>query len=383
MENRYNSNYKIALYKLSATYSKMIKDYFINYSNTFEIIEIDNLEIDNSELTNQPDLLLIDLNENITEEMQNYSKKNFTQIVKVTNLNHDLVDHNEMVLSLTSDIRKRKILSSQKEEFITYFQYSMEVLKNISQLSNTSKLQYLSRELLTGEKDKIIAFDNQKQVLDILNKLNYFISLKDSYTKVHSDHVSDYAVMLGKELNLTDSELELIKIGGELHDIGKVGIPDAIIRKTTSLSDEEFEIMKRHTVIGDTLLPNEDTYKQIKEMIRGHHEKMDGTGYPDGLKGDEIPYFARILSICDTFDAMTTQRTYNKTKTLEEAFDELRNSSMLKVNDYGIISQQLDPKLVESFISAIKKNELLMNEFNKRDNEILGFRNNQEVKLSV
>ena len=137
--------------------------------------------------------------------------------------------------------------------------------------------------------------------------------------------------------------------------------------------------MKRHTVIGDAILPN-DGYQEIKDIVRSHHEKMDGTGYPDGLKGEEIPLYARIISVADTFDAMTTQRTYNKMKTLDEAFDELRRLSRLELNRYGQMSQQLDPNLVEAFIRAINKNQDLMEEFRKRDIEIMEFRNNSEIE---
>ena len=119
--------------------------------------------------------------------------------------------------------------------------------------------------------------------------------------------------------------------------------------------------MKRHTIIGDAILPSKG-YEQIKSMIRSHHEKMDGTGYPDGLKGEEIPYFARILSVCDTFDAMTTQS----------------NASKLQPNRFQELHQQLDPELVESFIQAVKEDIPLMQEFRKRDIEIMNYRKEQQ-----
>lgn len=223
--------------------------------------------------------------------------------------------------------------------------------------------------------------NNDDHVLGVVMKLNCFIGIKDLYTKMHSDHVSYYAVLLGNELNLSQRQLELLKIGGQLHDIGKIAIPDSILKKDSALDEEEFEVMKRHTIIGDAILSN-TCYKEIKEIVRSHHERLDGTGYPDGLKGEEIPYFARIISVVDTFDAMTTQRTYNELKTLEEAIVELRKIAKLELNDIGEFSQHLDPDLVELFIKAIYKNSSLIEGFKKRDAEIINFRNQKKLNKS-
>lgn len=173
---------------------------------------------------------------------------------------------------------------------------------------------------------------------------------------VHSLNVSKYAVLLGKELNLGISELNILQIGGLLHDIGKIYIPSNILSKSTRLTNDEFEVIKKHTTIGDSLIPNEN-YDEIKKIIRNHHERIDGKGYPDGLKGNEISYFAKIICIADSFDAMTSKRSYNKIKNIDEALEELYNCSRPTKNNKNEIVQQFDTILVDKFIEVIKKNK--------------------------
>lgn len=387
MKQNYNKGYRIASYHLSPTYIDTLQEYLDNPSyysqDTLEIVNLEYLGETNSDLMKQPDILLISLDEEITEEMRQYSVKNLTQIVRVTDIPiKSSWNQGDIIVSFSKESSNKHSLIDTESSTLTELEYSVKFLKNLAQMANTSKLRYVSHSLLQKEHEKVMLLEDQNAVLDTLMKLNSFIELKDEYTKMHSDHVSNYAVLLGKNLGLSDEEIRLLRIGGELHDIGKVGIPDTIIQKQGGLSDEEFEIMKRHTIIGDLILPNEG-YDDIKQMIRSHHEKMDGTGYPDGLKGDEIPYFARILSVADTFDAMTTQRSYNRKKTLEEAFTELRRSARLEPNRYGKLSQQLDPTLVEVFIQAVVNDSKLMEEFRKQDIEIMNLRNQEQLESNV
>lgn len=387
MKQNYNKSYRIASYHLSPTYIDTLQEYLDNPSyysqDTFEIVNLEYFGETNNDLMKQPDILLISLNEEITEEMKQYSVKNLTQIVRVTDIPiKSSWNHGDIIVSFSKESSNKHSLIDNESTTLTELEYSVKFLKNLAQMANTSKLRYVSHSLLQKEHEKVMQLEDQNAVLETLMKLNSFIELKDEYTKMHSDHVSNYAVLLGKNLGLSEEELRILRIGGELHDIGKVGIPDTIIQKQGGLSDEEFEIMKRHTIIGDLILPNEG-YDDIKKIIRSHHEKMDGTGYPDGLKGEEIPYFARILSVADTFDAMTTQRSYNRKKTLEEAFTELRRSARLEPNRYGKLSQQLDPILVESFIQAVVNDSKLMEEFRKQDIEIMKFRNQEQLENKV
>lgn len=188
---------------------------------------------------------------------------------------------------------------------------------------------------------------------DLYVFIEKLICSQDEHTRIHSENVADYAVLLGKKLNLNNKDLELIKIGGLLHDIGKIGIPNYILNKSYSLTKEEYETIKKHPIIGELLLPN-DVCGELKKIIRCHHERIDGFGYPDGIKGDDIPYLARIITIADAFDAMTTKRTYNSKKTLEEALNELYKFSIPQLNQFGRLVQQFDSDLTAMFIQIFQ-----------------------------
>ena len=218
----------------------------------------------------------------------------------------------------------------------------------------------------------------KRNYLVVLVKSINLIDMKDGYTKMHSENVSKYAVMLGEYLELPQKDIEILRMAGLLHDIGKIGIPDYILNKTNDLTDEEFKIIKKHPINGELLFPDNE-FKEIKQIIRSHHERIDGKGYPDGLKGDNIPYLAKIISVADTFDAMTTQRVYNKRKMLIEALEELYRVSRKKYYN-NELTQQLDTELVNSFIKMIKQNKGLLNEFSEKDSKILEERYERQIK---
>lgn len=171
------------------------------------------------------------------------------------------------------------------------------------------------------------------------------IEAKDKYTKGHSLRVMRYAMMIGKELGLDREDLKIIRLSAILHDIGKIGIPESIITKKGPLNDEEFKIMMKHPIIGYEITKNIDYLKKGLPFILYHHEKIDGSGYPFGLKGDKIPLFARIGSVADTFDAITSDRSYRKGLSFNEAVKELRKFADI----------QFDKKIVEAFVKALKK----------------------------
>ena len=150
----------------------------------------------------------------------------------------------------------------------------------------------------------------ERAYLDTIGILRQTVEAKDPYTKGHSDRVSEYAVLLGKKLNLPDDDIEKLKIGGLFHDIGKIGIPDSILLKESKLTDEEYTKIKEHPVIGYNILENADMFKNILDIIKYHHERFDGNGYPDGLSGVEIPIHARITAMADSYDAMNSRRIY-------------------------------------------------------------------------
>lgn len=166
---------------------------------------------------------------------------------------------------------------------------------------------------------------NQNHLIDVVTSLATAIDAKDEYTKDHSTSVSRYAEALARALNLPEKEVERIKLGAMLHDVGKIGIPENVLRKPTKLSDDEWAIMKQHPTIGaeKVLMPNKALHDLIP-MVKYHHEHWDGTGYPERLKGEEIPYTARIVSIADAFHALVSDRPYRKGLGVEKACEILK-----------------------------------------------------------
>ncbi|HEY3790012.1 MAG TPA: HD domain-containing phosphohydrolase [Urbifossiella sp.] len=169
------------------------------------------------------------------------------------------------------------------------------------------------------------------------------VELRDDYTGGHTRRVKRYAMMLAQQLKVSEEQLEQIRIGTPLHDIGKIGIDDAILRKPGRLTAQEFEIMQTHTSLGAKILSKEPAMQSIIPIVRNHHERWDGTGYPDGLKHEKIPFLARIVAVADAFDAMTSNRPYHegkKPKPASAAFAELEKMS----------AKQFDPNCVAAFL---------------------------------
>ena len=183
---------------------------------------------------------------------------------------------------------------------------------------------------------------SQNHLIEVVTSLASAIDAKDEYTKGHSSSVSRYSEALARALNLPEKDVERIKLGALLHDIGKIGIPENVLRKPSKLTDEEWEIMKQHPVIGaeKVLRPNESLHDLIP-MVKYHHEHWDGTGYPERLKGEEIPLTARIVSVADAYHALISDRPYRKGLSVEKACEILKLGA-------GI---HWDERLVRAFIS--------------------------------
>ena len=151
-----------------------------------------------------------------------------------------------------------------------------------------------------------------RQTFDVFQGLILAVDTKDRYTKRHSEDVARYAVYLGRQLDLDPATLEILRVAGLLHDIGKIGIPDHILRKPGKLTDEEFHVVKQHVALGDVIVRDLPDVETIRAGVRHHHERWDGAGYLHGLAGETIPLIARILAVGDAFSAMTTTRPYRK-----------------------------------------------------------------------
>lgn len=161
----------------------------------------------------------------------------------------------------------------------------------------------------------------------VILSLALTVEARDGATDGHCQRLARYAVRLGFEIGLADEELGALERGGFLHDIGKVGIPDAILLKPGRLTADEFTVMKQHTVIGDRLCGELRSLRRVRPIVRSHHERLDGSGYPDGLKGASIPLLAQIMGTVDVFDALTTSRPYKAAMPVERAYEELMHEA--------------------------------------------------------
>ncbi len=171
------------------------------------------------------------------------------------------------------------------------------------------------------------------------------IEARDPYTKQHSASVSGYAMSIARKNGCSQEEISKLDISGNLHDIGKIGIPDSILLKQGKLTDDEYEVIKKHPVIGSNIIGHLGMWTDEQDIIRHHHERFDGTGYPDGLKGEEIPFLARILSVADVYDALTTDRSYRRRISKKTAAEMIKEKS----------GTQFDPKIVDIFFDLHSK----------------------------
>ena len=190
-----------------------------------------------------------------------------------------------------------------------------------------------------------------KMSLQTVTTIANIIDARDNYTKGHSTRVADYTALLAYKLGMNKNEIEDIHSIALLHDIGKLGIPDSILNKPGKLTNEEYQVMKNHTVIGGNILKDMSMLKDIDLGAKYHHERYDGKGYPDGLKGEQIPYIARIISVADAFDAMTSDRVYRKHLDSIIVINELEKGK----------STQFDPVIADAMLSLIKSEKIKMN----------------------
>lgn len=187
--------------------------------------------------------------------------------------------------------------------------------------------------------------DNLISIESVLFSLAGAVEAKDVYTQGHIVRTSQMAVVLGKRLGATETEIRALRLGGMLHDIGKIGVPREILNKPGSLTEDEWQIIRSHPDVGYTVCaPLKNTLGPALEIIRSHHERLDGSGYPDGLKGEEVPRVARIMAVADMYDALVTDRPYRRAMTLEEAVAVIRQTSG---------EGKLDPEIVEQLVEIV------------------------------
>jgi putative nucleotidyltransferase with HDIG domain len=220
--------------------------------------------------------------------------------------------------------------------------------------AKNDELQEVNRrqERLLNDNGELLA-RMQRSYLSTITSLARTIEAKDPYTGGHTERVARVTLMLAAELGLRDQDIRAVEVGAVIHDIGKIGVPDAILLKPGRLDDEEFAEMRRHPEISSYIVAELDVPAIVKQMVRSHHERYDGRGYPDGLAGEEIPLAARILTVADTLDAMTSDRPYRRGLPLEVALEEIRS----------LAGAQFCPRVVAALFTCLDRDATLDGEF--------------------
>ena len=258
------------------------------------------------------------------------------------------------ILVLTADITpeaKRRALAIGAKDFLTKPLDHTEVLLRIRNLLETRHLhrQLQGQNRLLEEKVRERTLELEEARIEILERLAIAAEYRDDATGQHAQRVGQTAALLARGVGLAETQVELIRRAAPLHDIGKIGIPDGILLKPGALTGEEFEIMKAHTIIGARILSGSrfPLLQLAEEIALTHHERWDGTGYPRGLRGEQIPLSGRIVAVADAFDAMTSDRPYRKALSWAEVWDLL----------WGGAGTQWDEQLVRPFAGTMSEEQ--------------------------
>ena len=213
----------------------------------------------------------------------------------------------------------------------------------VQEVQDRRKLEVVNKELITAQEEL------KEAHLAIMKALIVSEEARDPYISGHSRRVTKYAMAIADKMDMDEDEKKHLEYAGYLHDIGKIGISDAILHKPGKLDKDEWEVIKRHPVVGVDILEPLNFLPKEKKMIRHHHERYDGGGYPDGLKGGDIPFGSRILCVADSFDAMNSNRPYRPPMSREKIVSELETSR----------GTQFDPKIVDVFLALIEEDETI------------------------
>lgn len=291
----------------------------------FEVVKAENGKVALNVLSNvHPDLILSDI------DMPEMNGEEFCQSVHA---DPSLATIPFVVMSANNDrpIMRRMLQLGADAYLVKPF--------NVDQLVITVE-KLLSDKLLLLHKEKERLEIEQRLILASITSLCCALEARDSYTRGHSEAVSYIATRMAMEMGMNKEEVELVKLGGKLHDLGKIGVVDSVLLKPGKLSDDEFAIIKRHPVIGADILRPVPSLAKILPIVYYHHERIDGKGYPEGLKGDKIPLWARITAVGDTYHALTSNRPYRKGMEKDKA---------LQIID-EVSGSQLCPECVDVFL---------------------------------
>lgn len=293
----------------------------------------------------EPDMVLLDMHMPVLDGLQ----------VLEQIREHTGDDHYLPVLVLTADTTpeiKQKALQAGANDFLTKPFDRAEVLLRIHNLLNTrqlhTQLKSYNETLEMRVRERTEELEQAKnEILQLLGRASEF---RDDMTGEHTKRVGKIAGLIAERLGLPEERVDLIRKAAPLHDLGKMGIPDEILLKPGRLEPHEFAKMQTHTTIGAQILEGSrfSVLKMARLIAQGHHEKWDGTGYPEGLKGEEIPLEARIVAIADFYDALTHKRTYKEAWTAEEALAEIMNQQ----------GKHFDPDIVDVFVELYRETDL-------------------------
>lgn len=278
------------------------------------------------------DLMLLDFimtpihGDKVVEEIRKFNKELYILL---------LTGHKDLAPPL--ETIKRLDIQGYCEKSDKFDQLLLLVESGIKAIEQMNMIKTINEEL------RDINEKLEKAYLESIQTLRYTVEAKDPYTRGHSDRVAEYSELIGKYLNLPEEELHKLKIGGLFHDIGKIGVPDSILLKTSKLTDDEYSEIKNHPSIGSHILSNASLFKDIMPIVKHHHERYDGHGYPGKLVGENIPYLARITTVADSFDAMTSKRTYRDSLPLDIVKQEIEKNK----------ATQFDPKITDVFLDIL------------------------------
>ena len=287
----------------------------------------------------KPDLILLDV---YMPEMDGH------EVIKELKKNPEYVDI--PVVFLTSDVEENTEIQGFSEGAIDFLRKPFRKDVAIQRIRRILELSYLQKNLQQEVEKQTLVAENRRESVERLSwqmvqALANTIDAKDSYTNGHSTRVAQYSVMLAEKMGYTGEKLEQLQYAAMLHDIGKIGVPREIINKPSKLTDEEYAIIKTHPAIGENILKEVSEIPDIAIGARWHHERYDGKGYPDGMKGEDIPKLARIIGVADAYDAMTSKRSYRDVLPQEVVIGELEKGK----------STQFDPEIADLMIELIKE----------------------------
>ena len=278
------------------------------------------------------DLMLLDFimtpihGDQVVEEIRKFNKELYILL---------LTGHKDLAPPL--ETIKRLEIQGYCEKSDKFDQLLLLIESGIKAIEQMNLIKDINKELKETN-DKL-----EKAYLETIETLRFTVEAKDTYTRGHSDRVSEYSVLIGKHLSLSEEDIHLLRVGGLFHDIGKIGVPDSILLKTSKLTDDEYSEIKNHPKIGAQILSNATLFEKAIPIVKHHHERYDGFGYPEKLSGENIPYLARIAAVADSFDAMTSRRTYRDSMPLDIVIEEIRKNK----------GSQFDPNIADTFLNIL------------------------------